>query len=282
VAVTDAGIGLDGDLFWLNLTSVKARDPRSRWLQHSVFRRAIAQSIDRRAFVDTVYFGEAVPADSVVSPGNRVWHASARPPEYDVASARRLLASLGLSDRDGEAMLRDSDGHPVRFSLLTQKGNTSLERGASVIRDSLGHVGVQVDVVALDVGALIDHVMRGDYDAAYFRLLTTDTDPALNLDFWLSSGSAHMWNPEQRVPSTRWEADIDALMDQIVATLDTDRRRELFAEVQRVMAREAPVLCFAFPRLTIALNSRVVDGTPAPFRPPLLWNPAVIGLRTVR
>jgi peptide/nickel transport system substrate-binding protein len=282
IAVTDAGIGLDGDLFWLNLTSAKAKDPRSRWLQNSVFRRAIAQSIDRRAFVDTVYLGEAVPADSIVSPGNRVWHASARPPEYDAASARRLLGSLGLSDRNGDAMLKDSDGHPVRFSLLTQKGNTSLERGASVIRDSLAQVGVQVDVVALDVGALIDYVMRGNYDAAYFRLLTTDTDPALNLDFWLSSGSAHMWNPEQRAPSMAWEAEIDALMEQVSTESNIDRRRELFVDVQRIMAREVPVLCFAFPRLPIAVNSRVVGGMPAPFRPPLLWNPAVIGVRGVR
>jgi len=147
VAVTDAGVGLDGDLLWLNLTSAKARDPRSRWLQHSVFRRAIAHSIDRRTFVDTVYFGQAVPADSIISPGNRVWHASAPPPEYDVASANRLLASLGLSDRNGGVTREDSDGHAVRFTLLTQKGNTSLERGASVIRDSLALVGVHVDVV---------------------------------------------------------------------------------------------------------------------------------------
>jgi peptide/nickel transport system substrate-binding protein len=282
VAVTDAGIGLDGDLFWLNLTSAKAKDPRSRWLQNSVFRRAIAQGIDRRAFVDTVYLGEAVPADSIVSPGNRVWHASARPPEYDVAGARRLLGSMGLSYRNGDAMLEDADGHPVRFSLLTQKGNTSLERGASVIRDSLAQIGVQVDVVALDVGALIDYVMRGNYDAAYFRLLTTDTDPALNLDFWLSSGSAHMWNAEQRAPATAWEAEIDALMEQVSTESNIERRRELFVDVQRIMAREVPVLCFAFPRLPIAVNSRVVDGMPAPFRPPLLWNPAVIGVRGMR
>ena len=279
IALADVGVGLDGDLLWLNLTSAKARDPRSRWLQHGDFRRAIAHSIDRRAFVDTVHLGAAVPADSIVSPGNREWHAEAPAPAYDVPNANRLLASLGLSDRDGDEMLEDRDGHAVRLTLLTQKGNTSLERGASVIRESLAQVGVRVDVVALEVGTLIDHVIRGAYDAAYFKLLTTDTDPALNLDFWLSSGSAHMWNPDQRTPSTAWEAEIDALMEKVSTTLDTDRRRALFAEVQRIMAREVPVLCFAFPRLPIAVNSRVADARPAPFRPPLLWNPAVIGLR---
>jgi peptide/nickel transport system substrate-binding protein len=278
VIVTDAGVGLDGDLLWVNLTAAKARDPRSAWLQHVDFRRAISLSLDRRAFVDTVYFGEAVPADSIVSPGNREWHSEAPPPAYDVGEARRLLASLGLVDRDGSGTLRDRGGRAARLALVTQKGNTSLERGAAVIHDSLQAVGIQVDVVALEVGALIDRIMRGDYDAAYFNLVTTDTDPALNLDFWLSSGSAHVWNPEQRTASTAWEAEVDALMDQVSTTLDRDRRRTSFGDVQRIMARELPVLCFAFPRLRVAVSSRVAGATPAPMRPPILWNPAGIRL----
>ena len=279
VVVTDAGIGLDGDLFWVNLGAAKRRDPRSRWLQHPDFRRAVAHAIDRRAFVDTVYLGEAVPADSVISPGNRQWHAEAPFPTHDEGEARRLLASLRLSASGRDGTLVDQEGQRVRFTLLTQKGNTSLERGAAVVRDSLARVGVQVDVVALEVGTLIDYLMRGDYDAAYFRLLTTDGDPALNLDFWLSSGSAHIWNPDQRTPATEWEASIDRLMDQVSTTLDEEKRRQLFADVQRIVAREVPVLCFAFPRLPVGVSARVVDASPAAFRPPVLWNPDRISLR---
>jgi peptide/nickel transport system substrate-binding protein len=279
VVVNDAGIGLDGDLLWFNLTAGKARDPRSRWLQHRDFRRMLAHTVNRTAFVDTVYLGEAVAADSIVSPGNREWHAVAPIPEYNIVSAHRLLASLNLVDRRGTGTLEDDRGNAVTFTLLTQKGNTSLERGASVIRDSLAGLGIHVDVVALEVGAVVDHIMRGDYDAAYFRLLTTDTDPALNADFWRSSGTAHMWNPGQDTPGTPWEGEVDALMDQVSTALDRERRRQAFADVQRIMARELPALCFAFPRLPIAVSSRVVDATPAPFRPPLLWNPAVLGVR---
>jgi peptide/nickel transport system substrate-binding protein len=276
--VTDLGPGLDGDILWFNLAASWARDPRSRWLQHGDFRRAVAHSIDRQAFVDTVYFGAAVPAVSVLSPGNHEWYVDAPTPSYDVAAAGRLLASLQLTDRAEDDVLHDTNGAPVRFTLLTQKGNASLERGASVIRESLARRGVRVDVAAIEVGELTHRLERGDYDAAYFRLLVTDTDPALNLDFWLSSGYAHIWNPSQRTPSTPWESSIDTLMEQVSTIPDTTRRHALFAEVQRIMAREVPVLCFAFPRLSYAMQARV-DATPARFRPPVLWNPAVIGLR---
>jgi peptide/nickel transport system substrate-binding protein len=279
LALTDLGVGLDGDLFWINLTAAKAAEARSRWLQHTDFRRVVSHSINRQAFVDTVYLGDAVPAYGVVSPGNADWYADVAAPRYDIAAANRLLASLNFTDRNHDGLLEDAEGAPVHFTVLTQKGNTSLERGASVIRESLAHVGVRVDVVGLEVGALMQSVLSGNYDAAYFRLLTTDTDPALNADFWLSSGGAHVWNPEQRTPATGWESDIDGLMDRVSTILDTGQRRGLFVAVQRIMAREVPALCFAFPRLTFAMNTRVTDATPAAFRPPVFWNPAVIGVR---
>ena len=279
ITLRDLGVGLDGDLFWINLTGAKARDPRSRWLQHPDFRRAVSRSIDRQAFVDAVYLGAAVPSSGIVSPGNRTWYADAPAPPYDVTAAKRLLAALQLVDRDHDGTLDDVDGSPVHFTLLTQRGNTSLERGAQVVRESLARVGVRVDVVGLEVGALVEFLTAGNYDAAYFRLLTTDTDPALNGDFWLSSGSAHVWNASQRTPATAWEREIDRLMDGVSTTSDAGQRRAQFADVQRIMAREVPVLCFAFPRLSFAMARRVVGATPAPFRPPVLWNPAVIGVR---
>ena len=119
--------------------------------------------------------------------------------------ARVLLAGLGLRDANGDGMLEDAAGAPARFSLITQKGNTALEKGAAFIRDELKKVGLAVDVVPLEVGALVDRMTKGDYDAIYFRFLTIDTDPAMNLDFWLSSGGAHVWNMEQPQPATPWE-----------------------------------------------------------------------------
>ena len=279
VKLTELGVGLDGDMLWLNLSAAKSTDKRRAWLQHVDFRRAIASAVDRDLFVNTVFLGAGVPATGVVSPGNRPWFSDAKGTTFDLATAKTTLTALGLSDADGDGALADKGGAPVRFSLLTQKGNTSLERGAAVIRESLAKVGVQVDVVALEVGALIERFTKGDYDAVYFRLLTTDTDPALNLDFWLSSGSAHVWNPSQKAPATAWEQEIDALMTRVGEMSDQQERRALFADVQRIMLRELPALAFAFPKHWVAMSNRIAYATPSPVFPPLLWNPAVIALK---
>jgi peptide/nickel transport system substrate-binding protein len=274
VAIADLGVGVDGDLFWMNLSAAKARDRRSTWLQHVDFRRAIAHMVDRAEFVNTVFLGAAVPGYGVVSPGNRTWFRAASAPQFDLEAARRLLGSLRLTERNSH--LEDAGAVPVRFTLLTQQGNTALERGAALIRTSAGRLGIQVEVVALETGALIDRLMKGDYDAAYFRLVTTDTDPALNQDFWRSSGSAHVWNPAQTRPATEWERRIDSLMDDVATATDTSARQRAFAEVQEIMAREVPALTFAFPRLVMATSTRLAGATPAAYRPPVLWNPAVL------
>ena len=133
-------------------------------------------------------------------------------------------------------------------------------------------IGVALDVVPLEFGAMYTRLMACDYDAIYMRPIATDLDPAGNMDFWLSSGAAHLWNMEQKTPATEWERRIDALMHEQAATLDETRRREIFNQVQRVFAENVPALYFAAPRLYYAHSRRVHGVVPSVMRPPVLWN----------
>jgi peptide/nickel transport system substrate-binding protein len=126
--------------------------------------------------------------------------------------------------------------------------------------------------VPLEQNAMIKRMLACDYDAIYMRLLATDLDPAGNLDFWLSSGSAHVWNIEQPTPATDWERQIDTLMNEQAATLDPDRRRALFDQVQRTLAEHVPMLFFASPRMFTAHSPRVTGVVPSVMRPPILWS----------
>jgi peptide/nickel transport system substrate-binding protein len=176
-------------------------------------------------------------------------------------------------------MLEDAAGAAVRFVLVTQKGNTALEKGAALIRDDLKQVGIAVDVVPLEVGALVDRMLKGDYDALYFRFLTSDTDPAMNLDFWMSSGGGHVWNMEQPKPATPWEAQLDALMLKMAAERNLPVRQGLFYQAQKIFSDNLPVIYFAVPRVYVATSTRVLGAIPAPSRPPILWNADAIGVK---
>ena len=157
-----------------------------------------------------------MPVFGPITPGNKAWHVPELPhPAHDPAQARALLASIGLTDRNGDGRLEDAANRPARFTLLTAKGQTALERGVAVIRDELAKIGLTVDTVLLDGNALVGQFVSGKpYDAIYFSLIPSDTDPALNLDFWLSSGGSHFWNAGQETPATAWERQIDRAADE--------------------------------------------------------------------
>ena len=270
----DLGVALDADFLVFNLKpEAMADDPRRHWLQADEFRRAVSQAVDRKMFADTVYLGLGEPVHGPVTTSNHRWHnPNVGKYDFDLAAARTRLAGVGLADRDNDGRLESADGMPARFTLLTQRGHGVRERAAAVVAQDLGRLGVTVDVVSLEFGALIDRVSRMDFDAAYLGFRASDTDPASNLDLWLSGSAFHVWNPSQPVPATVWEARIDELMTAQVETADDAQRKRLFDEVQEVFAEYVPAIYFAAPRVIIATSPRVANASPALLEPYMLWN----------
>jgi peptide/nickel transport system substrate-binding protein len=283
VRVLDLGPGLYPDAFWINLKpGAFAGDPRASWIQRDELRLAISSAVDRRLLADVVFLGQAEPVYGPITPAHKLWYSAAKPEVgHDPARARALLQGIGLRDSNGDGQLEDSAGRAARFTLLTAKGQSSLERGAGVIRDELRKVGLTVDVVALEGNALLDQFwpVAKKYDAVYFHFEASSTDPALNLDFWLSSGTSHVWNLAQATPATDWERRIDELMARQVASLDQAERRQLFAEVQTIFARHLPIVYFAAPKVLVAASARATNLQPAIERPQLLWAADTIALR---
>ena len=271
VTVQEAGVAIDPDVFFFNLRPAAwAKDPRVKWLFTDTFRQAISHAVDREAYADTVFLGAAVPVHGPVTPGNREWFWPDLPRyRFDQVKARELLAGLGLTNRDADPWLEDAAGTEARFTLLVFK---SLERGAQVLKESVEAVGVAVDVVSLETGALIERMLAGNFETIFFNYVSSDTDPAMQRDFWISSGSAHVWNISQATPATPWEAQIDDLMTRQAAAVDPADRVRLFRDVQRIFSEHLPALYFAAPRVYLAVSPRVRNTTPGVNRPQLIWS----------
>jgi len=272
VRLFDLGPAVDEDALWFNL-GPDARKPAAArpWLDRAL-RRAVAHAVDRAAFVNTVYLGAAVEADGPVPPGNKVWYSDKLPRyAHDLPLARQLLTTAGLKDVDGDGTFETSTGKPLAIELLTQRGNAIRERGAEVIAADLKAAGLTVNVVPLDIPALIDRLTKGTYDAAYFAISASDTDPSANLDYWLSSGSFHVWNPKQKTPATPCEAEIDTLIHELTGLTDLRERQARFSRVQQIIATELPTISFAAPSLMTATSTRVDGIEPSAITPYLLW-----------
>ncbi len=270
----ELGVSADADLFFFNLRSPYwDKDARRDWITRKEFRKAISHAIDREAFANTVYLGAGVPIWGPVTPGNQKWFSPNVPRYgYSLERSKEILASIGLTNRDADPWLEDATGNEARFNVIAYRGNSSVERGSAILRDELAKVGIRVDVVLLEQGALIQRMLKGDFESIMFVVFQTNLDPAMNPDFWLSSGSAHVWNIGQSKPATDWEKEIDDLMVTVMSSVDQTERKKAFDAVQMIVADNLPVLYFVAPRLYMGVTTRVGGLTPSILRPQLLWN----------
>jgi len=274
IQLLDLGVAVDPDGLWFNLRpQAFDHDARHSWIQRDELRQAISAAIDRQRFADKVFLGAATPVFGPITPSNKRWFSDEVPrTAYDISRAKQLLSRIGLVDRNQDGLVEDAAGVAARFTLLTASGQTALEHGAKVIRDELKAIGLTVDVIELEGNALIKKFSSGaPYDAVYFHLTSTSTDPALNADFWLSGGDAHIWNPGQKTPATEWERQIDGLMARNSSALDDAGRKTAFVEAQKIFAAHQPMVYFAAPRVFVAASTRMTNLTPAISRPQLLW-----------
>ena len=270
----ELGVDVGADAFWFCLApEVKQADPRFDFVRRPAFRQAISHAVDREAFAETVFRGSAVPIWGPVTPGNTEWF-SPDLPRYAPGDdrARELLRGIGLEDRNGNGVVEDARGTEARFTVVTERGVESYELGLAVLSAELARIGIALEIAELESSEVTKRLLACDYDAMYHRPVMAGPDPALNLDFWLSSGSGHVWHRAQRSPGTDWERRIDTLMLEQAATTDRARRRQQFNAVQRILAENLPVLYFAAPRLYYAHTPRVQGVAPSVLRPPVLWN----------
>jgi peptide/nickel transport system substrate-binding protein len=265
----DLGAGLTYEFLFFNLND---RAAKGRWFTQLAFRQAVSLAIDREGIARLVYRGRATPLWGHVPPGNKRWINTSLPkPARSVTRARELLQQAGFSWR-ADGMLVDAAQQPIEFTLITNTGNAERAQIATIIQDDLKQLGMRVTVVSLEMRGLLDRVLTShDYDACVLGLTGGDGDPNSEMNVWLSSGATHLWRPAQTRPATAWEAEIDALMQEQIATRDPAQRKRLYDRVQQLVVEQLPIISLVSPNVLVGVASGLGN-----FRPTVLdhtlWN----------
>jgi len=169
-------------------------------------------------------------------------------------------------------MLSDATRRAVRFSLLIRSDLPSSARAATFLAAALRGIGVLVDVTPVTASVLQARRAKGNYEAVFDRIFVNDTDPAMNLDFWLSSGASHVWSGARSTPPADWERQIDQLMAKNASSFDRIVRLQAFVDAQKIYYQHMPAIFFGAPHVRIMTGTRTLNATPSPLRPHLLWN----------
>src|SRR6185436_3897697 len=117
--------------------------------------RAVSMAVDRDAMIPSIFFGYAAKNWSTATLGNKVWYSpDIVRYDYNIGEAKRLLASLGWKDTNGDGVLEDTRGNPISFSLKTNSDNKLRVAMVNFIRDDLAKVGIKVTLGLVDFNTL--------------------------------------------------------------------------------------------------------------------------------
>lgn len=279
----DLGPGLYADDLWFNMNPGKRADGKPyvdavklAWFADARFRRAVSHAIDRDNIVSNVWRGLATALYGFITPGNRAWAATDLPRyEYDLDKARALLRDAGFATRGtGEAPeLYDAKGNRVEFTIIAPSGTKTRVEAAAVIQEDLSKLGMKVAVAPIEIAQVNERVNSTfDYEAVMFGTSATEPDPSSYVDVLRSASPQHFWNPKQAKPATDWEAKLDELTARQAHETSRESRRDIFNQIQRIMAEQLPLIPVVTRHIPVAASARVGNYRPSPLPPFSLWN----------
>ncbi len=256
------GWGVSYISFNLNPPSAAVPAWKTKLFQSRIFRQAISYAINRQLICSTVFRGFAQPLWSYISPANKVYYNSKVPQyNYNPALAATLLKSIGLVKKNG--VLTDRDGHAVTITLLPPSGNGNLITTCSIIQQELKPLGINMTVSPQDFNALVGR-LSGSHNWESIALgFTGGFNPYDSANIWLSSGSLHVWNPNQAHPATDWEAQIDDIFNTAHTTVKRSARVTLFKRFQLIASTELPLIYLVEPDILIGVKNDVGNAQPS-------------------
>lgn len=127
-------------------------------------RRAMLMATDRELIARTILDGLAPVTHGAIQPLSWAYTDSVRKYPYDVAAAKALLDSAGWRVANGDG-IREKDGTPFTFTLMTQAGFTVRENVSQALQRQWRDVGIDARIQLVDGTAISNLWFEGKFDA---------------------------------------------------------------------------------------------------------------------
>jgi peptide/nickel transport system substrate-binding protein len=194
-------------------------------------RQALAYATDRESIVRHLFRGQARLADGPLPPESWAYQPNLKSYPYDPARAEQLLDAAGWPRRP------EMGGMRVRLELKTSTEEIARLLGA-VLQEQWRRVGVDLTLRSLETATFLSDIGRGNFQLYTHRWIGANNDPAF---FELIFSSRNL--PPGGLNRGRYRnAQLDALVERARVQHDRERRRQLFAEVQQIVAEDLPYL----------------------------------------
>jgi len=224
-----------------------------------LFRQAISLAIDRKQVVQQAYRGFGVQRFNPVHP-NSPFVVRVSKFSFDLEQARMKLKQLGLIDTDEDGLVNLKDGRPFRFTLLTDVDNTVQQAIAQQLSGDMGRLGIEVKIETVPLEELNRRLrQRGPLFSLFgpsFEAVLTDfvgtIDPGPLGLLYATEGPDQFYHFSAVDEPFDYEQRINTIFHKAKMTFDNRRRQTLFAEFQKIVSKQLPIIPIASAEFVVA------------------------------
>ncbi len=219
----------------INLNDPILKDPRVR--------QAIAYGIDREAIIRDLLRGQAKPAGSILPVAHWAYEPDVTTYSYNPEKAKQLLDAAG----------RKAQGEQPRFSVTLKVSTQSVFRKtAEIMQEQLRTIGVDLKIDSVEFNKMTQDIVSGNFQL-YLRIVLGGNQSTDIFRFMYHSTSIPP-NGQNRMRYTN--PKIDKLLDESLAA-PRERQKQIFSEVQKMLADELPQIYLWYPSTVIVARDRV-------------------------
>jgi peptide/nickel transport system substrate-binding protein len=199
-------------------------------------RQALNHAVDKQAVIEAAQFGIGVPIGSHMPPVTEFYVDLSDRYPYDPEKARALLAEAGYPDGFETTMILPQ---PYDFHI----------RNGQVVADQLSKVGIKVKLETMEWGTWLQQVYNGRQFALTAIGATGRLDPDPFLNAYVSTSPENMRNYEN--------PRFDELAALGTTESETTRRKDIYAEMQNLLADDAAAIYLLAPLSSVTLRQDV-------------------------
>lgn len=216
-------------------------------LKDARVRHALITALDRQAITDKLFEGRQPVADSFVNPLDTIHTKDTPYYTRDLARAGELLDAAGWSQRAPDGVRMNGAGQRLSLELMTTAGNRSRELVQQVLQSQWREAGIEVRIRNEPARVFFGETVtkrRFTGMAMFAWLSAPESVPRLMLHSDHITTAANNWSGQNYTAYSNPE--VDKLIDAIETELDREKRRVLWARLQKIYAEDLPVIPLFF------------------------------------
>ncbi len=243
---------------------------RSPKLSDVKVRQALVHLMDVDTYIETMSYGMAARATSMIMPGSEKYkNKDILPYSFDIDLAQKLLQDAGWTDSNKNGTLdKMISGKLVEMVLRMNynTGNKKREKVCLIFQESCKKVGIKIDILPLEWSTMQENLKQQNFDLyvnASVKTAVGEPEPT------------QMWHTQSADKGginymSFGDSESDAIIMQLRTERNPDKRILLFNALQVKINEQVPCIFLTNSKNTLVINKRYTNAYES-INPPGYW-----------